>query len=180
MKKKYLGLLALLSLLSVFAIWGQSVRADVDYDIDNVRAIARVNKDGSLTMHRTIKYSFDSDARGVYYKQNLAVKQKLSNIQVKVDGQNIKAATTGKNNTYKLQKQGNSYNFKVYHRIKENDKVKVEYSYLIHRAITNYLDTAELNFKIVGNGWDTDLDHVRAEVIFPGAVKGLKAWAHGH
>ena len=179
MKKKYLGLVALLSLLSVFAIWGQSVRADVDYDIDNVRAIARVNKDGSLTMHRTIKYSFDSDARGVYYKQNLAVKQKLSNIQVKVDGQNIKAATTGKNNTYKLQKQGNSYNFKVYHRIKENDKVKVEYSYLIHRAITNYLDTAELNFKIVGNGWDTDLDHVRAEVIFPGAVKGLKAWAHG-
>ena len=63
MKKKYLGLVALLSLLSVFAIWGQSVRADVDYDIDNVRAIARVNKDGSLTMHRTIKYSFDSDAR---------------------------------------------------------------------------------------------------------------------
>ena len=100
MKKKYLGLVALLSLLSVFAIWGQSVRADVDYDIDNVRAIARVNKDGSLTMHRTIKYSFDSDARGVYYKQNLAVKQKLSNIQVKVDGQNIKTATTGKNNTY--------------------------------------------------------------------------------
>lgn len=96
MKKKYLGLLALLSLLSVFAIWGQSVRADVDYDIDNVRAIARVNKDGSLTMYRTIKYSFDSDARGLYYKQNLAVKQKLSNIQVKVDGQNIKAATTGK------------------------------------------------------------------------------------
>lgn len=179
MKKKYLNLVALIGLLSVFTIFSQKVNADVDYDIDHVTATAKVNKDGSLTMYRTIKYSFDSDAHGVYYKQNLNQKQELSNVQVKVDGKTAIASTTGKNNTYELQKQGSSYRFKVFHRINENDKVKVEYSYVIHGAITNYQDTAELNFKIIGDGWDTDLDHVRAEVIFPGAVKGLKAWAHG-
>lgn len=178
MKKKYY-LVPLLGLLSCLLIFSQQVRADVDYDINNVEATARVNKDGSLTMHRQVDYSFDSNARGVFYRQNLDEKQKLSNIQVKVDGKTTVASTTGKNDTYELQKNGNSYRFKVYHRIIEDERVKVEYSYMIHNAITNYRDTAELNFKIIGNGWDTDLDHVRATVIFPGRVKGLKAWAHG-
>src|SRR5699024_3649795 len=38
---------------------------------------------------------------------------------------------------------------------------------------------AELNFKIIGDGWDTDLDNVRVGIFFPGPVKDLKAWAHG-
>ncbi|MEB3364565.1 DUF2207 domain-containing protein [Lactobacillus sp. R2/2] len=63
--------------------------------------------------------------------------------------------------------------------MKSNRLFTVTYFYRITNAITNYRDVAELNFKIIGNGWDRDLDYVRASVIFPGPVKGLKAWAHG-
>lgn len=179
MKKKVLSLLAFLGVLSLFAVFTQTARADVNYDITDMNVTAKVNRDGSLTMHRKIDYDFDSDAHGVFYQQNLAKKQNLTGVKVKVDGQNVVPSNSGKNNTYQLTRNGKSYRFKVFHRIDEDDNVKVEYSYKILNAITNYKDTAELNFKIIGNGWDTDIDQAKATVIFPGKVKDLKAWAHG-
>lgn len=179
MKKKVLSLLAFLGVLSLFAVFTQTARADVNYDITDMNVTAKVNRDGSLTMHRKIDYDFDSDAHGVFYQQNLAKKQNLTEVKVKVDGQNVVPSNSGKNNTYQLTRNGKSYRFKVFHRIDEDDNVKVEYSYKILNAITNYKDTAELNFKIIGNGWDTDIDQAKATVIFPGKVKDLKAWAHG-
>lgn len=179
MKKKFLSLIGLLGLIGFLTIFTHQADADVDYDIDNMNVTAQVNRDGSLTMHRQIYYSFDSDAHGVFYQQNLNKKQSLSDIRVKVDGKNVMPANNGHNNTYQLNKNGSSYHFKVFHRIDEDQKVKVEYSYKILNAITNYKDTAELNFKIIGNGWDTDIAQARATVLFPGKVKNLKAWAHG-
>ena len=179
MKKEVLSLLAFLGVLSLFAVFTQTARADVNYDITDMNVTAKVNRDGSLTMHRKIDYDFDSDAHGVFYQQNLAKKQNLTGFKVKVDGQNVVPSNSGKNNTYQLTRNGKSYRFKVFHRIDEDDNVKVEYSYKILNAITNYKDTAELNFKIIGNGWDTDIDQAKATVIFPGKVKDLKAWAHG-
>lgn len=178
MKKKHLGLI-IVSLLAFLTFFTHSVKADVDYDITDMRVIAKVNQDGSLTMQRQIDYDFDSDAHGVFYQQNLAKKQNISNIKVKVNNRLAAVSNSGKNNTYQLTKNKKSYRFKVYHNISEDDKVKVEYSYKISNAITNYRDVAELNFKIIGNGWDTDIDHAQAIVIFPSAVSNLKAWAHG-
>lgn len=179
MKKEFLSLVGLLSLLSFLAVFTHQVDADVDYDIDNMKVTAQVNRDGSLTIHRRIYYSFESDAHGVFYTQNLDRKQSLSNIKVRINGKNVVPANNGHQNTYQLTKDGHSYRFKVFHRIDEDQKARVEYSYKILNAITNYKDTAELNFKIIGNGWDTDIDHAQATVLFPGKVKGLQAWAHG-
>ena len=89
MKKKVLSLLAFLGLISCFAVFTQEAKADVDYDITNMNVTAKVNRDGSLTMHRRIDYDFDSDAHGVFYKQNLAKKQNLTGVKVKVNGQNV-------------------------------------------------------------------------------------------
>lgn len=72
------------------------------------------------------------------------------NVTAKVnrDGQNVVPSNSDKNNTYQLTRYGKSYRFKVFHRIDEDDNVKVEYSYKILNAITNYKDTAELNFNL--------------------------------
>ena len=136
MKKKVLSLLAFLGLISYFAVFTQEAKADVDYDITNMDVTAKVNRDGSLTMHRRIDYEFDSDAHGVFYKQNLAKKQNLTGVKVKVNGQSVVSSNSGKNNTYQLTRSGDSYLFKVFHRIDEDDNVKVEYSYRILNAIT--------------------------------------------
>lgn len=108
MKKKVLSLLAFLGVLSLFAVFTQTARADVNYDITDMNVTAKVNR----------------------------------------DGQNVVPSNSGKNNTYQLTRYGKSYRFKVFHRIDEDDNVKVEYSYKILNAITNYKDTAELNFNL--------------------------------
>lgn len=100
MKKKLLNLIGILSLISIFVIWTQPVKADVDYDITDMNVTAKVNRDGSVMIHRKIYYDFDSDAHGVFYRQNLTQKQQIKDIQVKVNNQPVVATNNEKNNTY--------------------------------------------------------------------------------
>lgn len=187
MKKKQflIPILFLMILLSFFIKQNTTVKADVDYDINNVTVNAHVNKDGSLSIKRLIKYDFDSDAHGVYYRQNLESNQKLLNQKITVSTNNGETVLVkpgnGQNNTYQLTHDNNGYRFKVFHNIKENDKITVNYSYTITNAVTNWRDIAELNFKIIGNHWDTDLDHAKVTINFNNGQKipNLKAWAHG-
>lgn len=80
MKRKLLSLIGIFSLISIFAMWAQPVKANVDYDITDMNVTAKVNRNGSVMIHRKIYYDFDSDARGVYYRQNLTRKQKIKDI----------------------------------------------------------------------------------------------------
>lgn len=187
MKKKQflIPILFLALIFSIFFNKNYSIKADVDYDINNVKVDAHINEDGSLAITRAIKYTFDSSAHGVYYRQNLESNQKLINQKVTVSSNNgkniIVKPGNEQNNTYQLIRDNEGYRFKVFHNINENDHITVTYSYTITNAIINWRDTAELNFKIIGNGWDTDLDHVNVKINFNNnhSVKNLKAWAHG-
>ncbi|MDE7056203.1 MAG: DUF2207 domain-containing protein [Lactobacillus sp.] len=185
-KRSLISIVSMLSLLlGMLMLVHNTTFADVDYDITNVNVHAHVNKNGSLTITRSIDYDFDSDAHGVYYRQNLAKNQKLINQKVSVSTNNGKTipikAGNGQNNTYQLTHNNDGYRFKVFHNISEDDEVKVTYTYTITNAVINWRDTAELNFKIIGNGWDTDLDHAKVSIIFNQGkkVSDLKAWAHG-
>lgn len=185
-KRSLISIVSMLSLLlGMLMLVHNTTFADVDYDITNVNVHAHVNKNGSLTITRSIDYDFDSDAHGVYYRQNLAKNQKLINQKVSVSTNNGKTipikAGNGQNNTYQLTHNNDGYRFKVFHNISEDDEVKVTYTYTITNAVINWRDTAELNFKIIGNGWDADLDHAKISVIFnqDKKVPDLKAWAHG-
>ncbi|RMC49031.1 DUF2207 domain-containing protein [Lactobacillus sp. ESL0228] len=176
MKRKLLLLLTFLSVLVLGCSLGQKVKADINYDIENNTAVATVNRDGSITMTRKIVYQFDDAAHGVFYQQNLKPDQKIVEPQVKVrDDRGLNLT----DHLFDLQKTAQGYRFKVYHRISDNEKITVTYHYKITRAVTNYEDVAELNFMIIGNNWDTNLNHVKASIIFSKPVKGLKAWAHG-
>ena len=46
MKRKYLNLIVILSVLSFLTVFTQKVSADVDYSINNMDVIAKVNRDG--------------------------------------------------------------------------------------------------------------------------------------
>ena len=183
MKKFFYLVIETLILLVSVIFFTKPVLADVNYDITNVDVTARVNSNGSLSMERRITYKFDDDAHGVFYRQNLASNQDLKDPQVRIvsgkKSQPVLASNNHENNTYELSNSDQGYRFKVWHNVRDGDKFTVIYTYEITNAIINWKDTAELNFKIIGNGWDTDLDSVRVGIIFPGPVKDLKAWAHG-
>ena len=170
-------------LVTLTIIFTKPASADVDYDITNVDVTAHVNTNGSLLMERRITYKFDDDAHGVFYQQNLTNNQELKNQQVRIisgkNSQPVVQSDSHANNTYELSHGDHGYRFKVWHNVTDGDKFTVIYTYEIKNAIINWKDTAELNFKIIGDGWDTDLDNVRVGIFFPGPVKDLKAWAHG-
>lgn len=170
-------------LIALTIIFTKPALADVDYDITNVDITAHVNTNGSLLMERRIIYKFDDDAHGVFYQQNLTNNQELKNQQVRIisgkNSQPVVQSDSHANNTYELSHGDHGYRFKVWHNVTDGDKFTVIYTYEITNAIINWKDTAELNFKIIGDGWDTDLDNVRVGIFFPGPVKDLKAWAHG-
>lgn len=183
MKKIFHLILGMVTILVAFIVFISPTFADVNYDITNVDVTARVNPNGSLSMERRITYKFDDSAHGVFYRQNLADNQELKNPQVRIltgnNSTNIVRSDSNQNNTYKLSHSNHGYRFKVWHNVNDGDKFTIIYTYEITNAIINWKDTAELNFKIIGNGWDTDLDNVRVGIVFPGPVKDLKAWAHG-
>ncbi len=170
-------------LVALTIIFTKPASADVNYDITNVDVTAHVNINGSLLMERRITYKFDDDAHGVFYQQNLTNNQELKNQQVRIisgkNSQPVVQSDSHANNTYELSHSDHGYRFKVWHNVTDGDKFTVIYTYEITNAIINWKDTAELNFKIIGDGWDTDLDNVRVGIFFPGPVKDLKAWAHG-
>ena len=170
-------------LIALTIIFTKPALADVDYDITNVDVTAHVNTNGSLLMERRIIYKFDDDAHGVFYQQNLTNNQELKNQQVRIisgkNSQPVVQSDSHANNTYELSHGDHGYRFKVWHNVTDGDKFTVIYTYEITNAIINWKDIAELNFKIIGDGWDTDLDNVRVGIFFPGPVKDLKAWAHG-
>lgn len=170
-------------LVTLTIIFTKPASADVDYDITNVDVTAHVNTNGSLLMERRITYKFDDDAHGVFYQQNLTNNQELKNQQVRIisgkNSQPVVQSDSHANNTYELSHGDHGYRFKVWHNVTDGDKFTVIYTYEITNAIINWKDTAELNFKIIGDGWDTDLDNVRVGIFFPGPVKDLKVWAHG-
>lgn len=183
MKRKYLWVLALL--LASFSALFLPEKVFADYDLTKMDVTAVVNSDGSLSMTRKIVYDFDDSANGVYYTQNLASGQKVSGQSVEVmdleSGKTVKPALNNQadsGNVYHFNKDGNSYKFKVYHHV-DDGKVQVVYRYKISGAVDSYEDASELNFKIVGDGWDKEISNVTAAVRFKGKnLSLLKGWAH--
>lgn len=183
MKRKYLWVLALL--LASFSALFLPEKVFADYDLTKMDVTAVVNSDGSLSMTRKIVYDFDDSANGVYYTQNLASGQKVSGQSVEVmdleSGKTVKPALNNQadsGNVYHFNKDGNSYKFKVYHHV-DDGKVQVVYRYKISGAVDSYEDASELNFKIIGEGWDKEISNVTAAVRFKGKnLSLLKGWAH--
>ena len=76
--------------------------------------------------------------------------------------------------------EGDTYKFKIYYPA-EDQIVKFFIEFDLEGIVTNYQDTAELNWKILGRGIEETLD-VRSQVNLPGPVKEdehFQVWGHG-
>lgn len=159
------------------------VKADGDYDITNYAVNIDVDQQGNAEMTQRVTYDFDGNFHGVYYNQALKGIKGAGDPSVSVtDGNNeiaIQQSNSATDNTFSVDKTNDYMKLKVYHAV-ENKKITFIYRYKLYGVITNYLDTAELNWKIIGGGWDHDLHNVKITINLPSQnIKSLKAWAHG-
>lgn len=153
------------------------------FQIEQYHVKAQIQTNGDIDLTQQIKYRFRGDFQGVYYNQDLRGIKGATTPQVWVKDSSksipLTAETTEQDNTFKVDKTKDRMDIKVYHAIRNNTATYI-YKYRLHGAITNYLDTAEMNWKIIGNGWDNELNNVKVTVQLPQTgVSQLKAWTHG-
>lgn len=175
-------IVSLLVGLGLFFTASKTALADGNYQITNYDATANIREDGKIDLTQRITYEFDGDFNGVYYDQNLAKVTDVSDLGVSItqNGQTTQLAesSTGENNTFTQTKTADNLKLKVYHKVSD-DKLTVNYHYVLSGLITNYQDTAELNWKILGVGWDVRLHNVKVTLQLPKPVADLQAWTHG-
>lgn len=168
--------------LGVIFLFSSPVLADPAYNIDRYQVKVALQSDGSAILTQKIKYDFLDEAHGVYYHQALNDQQKLNDISVAVkqNGQTtqLAAKSSGANDTYQTTMRSKLVRLKVFHAVDSGPATFI-YRYRINHVVTNWRDTAEMNWKIIGSKWDVALHHVRIVIVLPQKnVRQLQAWTH--
>lgn len=183
MKNKACVLSFLMALCGFLLFFITPAQADDTYEITQYHVDVNVLKNGDAELTQKITYDFDGDFHGVYYNQDLRGIKGVSNINVSAvqNGTtiNMNQSSTGDNNTYTLEQTEDNLKIKLFHAISD-ETATFTYHYLLHGVVTNYKDTAELNWKIIGEKWDVPLKNVLIKIQLPQKnIKELQGWTHG-
>lgn len=184
MRKRQWGLLTGLLVALTFLGWRPLI-GYADYTINHYDMQVEVQKDGSAQVTQAMTYDFDDDYHGVFNVQDLRGIQGATFEQVTTKLNNgptiaAKATQSGQSNTYQLTQTPKQLRVKLYRTVQDDDQLRVTYRYRLLGVVTNYADTAELNWKIIGTGWDEPLKDVRLTIQLPATqVTTLQAWTHG-
>ncbi|WP_413476275.1 DUF2207 family protein [Latilactobacillus fuchuensis] len=160
------------------------VQAADTYKINQYQTQVNVQSDGSAQVEQRIRFKIEDDINGIYINQDLSTKtgktKQLEQPQISVNQQ---AFTAGGNQAgqYELTNDQQVYRFKLYQPATDGDTLNVVLKYRLTNLIINYRDTAELNWRVIGTGWDSDLDNVAITIQLPKklAKDQLKSWTHG-
>lgn len=171
-KKHFISIILLfLFILSISA--GPAFAEDRSYSIPNINMDIFPQADGTLHVKETIHYSFSGTYNGINRYIPINGNQEL---------QNVKVSTQGAYSNFNVIDNGNQKQIKVYlydnpqKSVPITDKdVEVTFEYDFIHAIKFYNDIAELQYKLVGEGWSVDIGQLNAIVHFKSS-DGVKYW----
>lgn len=178
------GIICLLAVL-VGVLGTRPVSAAADYTIRPFRMHVTVLKNGNATVTETMTYRFDDDYHGVYNTQDLRGIRggKLTGVTTQLNGGRVVTAQPSQSqaaNTYQLTTTNQKLKTKLYRSVSEGDRLRVTYQFKLDGVVTNYLDTAQLNWKLIGSAWDVPLQQVKLTIQLPARhIDQLQAWTHG-
>lgn len=186
-KKGRVNWLALLGFLVGLCWWASlALPASADYDINQYQVNVAIQRDGSANVTQTVNYQFDDDYHGVFNVQDLRGIQgaKLQKVTTQLNGGMVIPASAGNlenNNTYELTQNTKQMRVKLYRSVQDGDRLRVVYRYQLQGVVTNYADTAELNWKVIGSGWDVPLENVKIVIQLPAknvqALPSMDTWS---
>lgn len=142
-----------------------------------------MQKNGDVIVNQAVTYAFDGKFHGVYYDQDLKGIKGVEDIGAQIANDdnpiNLPVENSGKNDTLSIEKGSDKVRMKIYHEM-DGGSATFVYRYTIKSLITNYQDTAELNWKVIGKGWEKPLSDVQITINLPERpVPDLKAYGHG-
>ncbi len=153
------------------------------YMVDNLKIEARINSDGSVDVTELALYNA-YDINGILYNIDYKGYGKLKNLEVFYEKESdfIPAVknNTGQKGSYELKDNDDLAEIKLYFPMSEERKWFL-FSYTLSEGITVYNDTAQFNRKMVGEGWQTDIENIEVKIILPKEInkEDIKAFGHG-
>ncbi len=162
--KKIAGIiiLALILLSAANATYAK----DKEYNIIDALIDLTVHEDGLLHVNESYTYSFKGEFNGIYRDIPLKQGESVENLKVNIDGAY---------GNYEVSDDNGKKHIKVYlwadeaHTQKIHDQnVKITYSYDMKNVVTLYNDVGSLQYKLWGEGWDSDVNKITANIHLPG------------
>ncbi|WP_300560420.1 DUF2207 domain-containing protein [Companilactobacillus sp.] len=152
------------------------------YSIDQYQTFVTVNSNGSADVRQLIKYHVSGSKKNVAFSQSLkkGSDPSLTSIQL-FDGKNevpLRYETSG-DNTYDSVTGDHLLAANIRHTITNNSATAI-YNYHVKKFVTNYSDTAEIYWRVVGNDWEKKISHVKVTYQFPKkTLKSVNMWVSG-
>ncbi len=158
----------------------QVASADDDYEIKQMHEHVTINSDGSATIRYNLIYDFDDDMNGVYVSQETDQDVKLiGSPTATINGQTVGSYSAGSRYGLEQKHDGDVTQFRVHYPVKADRTYQVTWTYQLANVAKRYQDVGEINWKIIGTNWQTDLQHTKIVIQLPKMTyQTLQAWTH--
>lgn len=160
-----------------------SIYGGPSYNVDNLRIEAYINSDGSVDVNELVQYNA-YEINGILYNIDYKGYGDLKNLRVfyEKDSEFVPAINNNsqRRGTYSLKDSDDLRKIKLYYPMR-NTKKWFLFQYTLSQGVTVYNDIAQFNRKMVGRGWQTDIENIQIKIILPKNVnkEDIKAFGHG-
>ena len=160
-----------------------SIYGGPSYNVDNLRIEAYINPDGSVNVNELVQYDA-YEINGILYNIDYKGYGDLKNLRVfyEKDSEFVPAVNNSsqRRGTYSLKDRDDLREVKLYYPMRDTKKWFL-FQYTLSQGVTVYNDIAQFNRKMVGRGWQTDIENIQVKIILPKNVKKeeIKAFGHG-
>lgn len=160
-----------------------SIYGEPSYNVDNLRIEAYINPDGSVDINELVQYNA-YEINGILYNIDYKGYGDLKNLRVfyEKDSEFVPAINNNsqRRGTYSLKDSDDLRKIKLYYPMRNTRKWFL-FQYTLSQGVTIYNDIAQFNRKMVGRGWQTDIENIQVKIILPKNVKKeeIKAFGHG-
>ncbi|WP_129045501.1 DUF2207 domain-containing protein [Companilactobacillus metriopterae] len=139
------------------------------YSVTNYDEVVEVKDNGGADVTQKITYDFKGKYKGVEFVQDIRGTGggTLPKVTYFPENKNLKINSIGSSEELFATAEGNL----------SNEKVTFVYKYSLSDLVTNYKDTAQINWNVIGSEWTADLYNVNIVFKLPKRnISGLKAW----
>lgn len=167
------GLLIVASLLS-------STASAKSYRFTDVDIQATILRNGDLHVVENRAVAFNGSFSELWYTIDLTGFDRVVDLAVYDSGRRLTESASGGSGTYRTEREGNAMTVYVYYNA-NNEQRAFTFEYKLVDIVMVHKDTAELDWKSIGTGWDVPTDRVNIEVFYPPSVtnEDVRVWAHG-
>ena len=160
-----------------------SIYGGPSYNVDNLRIEAYINPDGSVDINELVQYNA-YEINGILYNIDYKGYGDLKNLRVfyEKDSEFVPAINNNsqRRGTYSLKDRDDLREVKLYYPMRDTKKWFL-FQYTLSQGVTVYNDIAQFNRKMVGRGWQIDIENIQVKIILPKNVnkEEIKAFGHG-